>query len=180
MDNEHNPYQFPGQEPDPAAVDPSLRIQSEIVHIDPDQAPWLDEVPSQQGGETAVVEQPLSEEELLEQQRREERRLAREANIFWQFISGNFLILEGIAGTYRYLLIVAATLFLSVVSIFYSFHLSARYTQREREVQLLQERSLEYQRMRFNKTSHTAILRELKARGIPIYDLQESKTIIEK
>ncbi len=161
MSREFNPYDFPPPEPGYKE-----RLAQEVIHIEADEE-----------------SEELSEEELLEIQEEEERaarQAARESKVFWQFISGNWLILEGIASTYRYLLIVAATLFLSVVSIFYSFHLSERYTNRVSSVQLLKERSLEYQQARFNNTSHSAIVKELRSRNIPLYDLQESKTIIER
>ncbi|MFI3332517.1 MAG: hypothetical protein SNI51_00670 [Rikenellaceae bacterium] len=119
------------------------------------------------------------EGELTPEQQEELRRIAREKSVFWQFISGNWMILDGVTGTYRYLLIIASTLFLSVVSIFVTFHLSEKLTLRTQSVQLLRERALEYQRIRFNSTSHSAIVKELERRGIPLYDLHESKTIIE-
>ncbi len=172
MDKEFNPYEFPASA-EPAA--PSDRVESEVVHVDP----WLQDDSISAEERRRAAEEALAEAQA-EEAAAEERRKAREANPFWQFISGNWLILEGITGTYRYLLIVAATLFMSVVSIFYSFHLGAKYTTRERSVQLLRERSLEYQRVRFNKTSHSAIEEELRRRNIQIFDLQESKTIIEK
>ncbi len=163
MNREFNPYEFPIPER-------QSRIENEVVRVESE--------PSEQQGETdELTEEQIAERE--EEEAREAKRRAREANPFWQFISGNWLILEGITGTYRYLLIVAATLFLSVVSIFYSFHLGEKYTRRAAEVQLLRERKLEYSRVRFNNTSHTAIIKELKRRNIPLYDIQESKTIIE-
>ncbi len=171
MDKEFNQYDFEG-ESSPESPDQE-RIASEVIHIEQDSD--LEGSDALQGGE-----EPLSEEELAAIKAEEERIKARESKFFWQFISGNWLVLDGITGTYRYLLIVAATLFLSVVTIFYSFHLGAKYTKREAHVQLLHERSLEYQRVRFNKTSHSAIVKELKRRNIQLYDLQESKTIIEK
>ncbi len=163
MDKKFNPFDELGI----TAPEQSQRVQNEVIHVDADKSESDDE------------EEELSEEER-EEQEREERRAARERKISWQIISGNWLILEGITGTYRYLLIIAATLFLSVVSIFYSFHLGEKYTHRVSSVQLLRERSLEYQQARFNSTSHSAITKELKQRNIPLYDLQESKTIIEK
>ncbi|MFR9503377.1 MAG: hypothetical protein SNH73_02850 [Rikenellaceae bacterium] len=163
MSREFNPYEY--REP---IATPSERIESEVVHVEREELP-----PSEEESEE-------EREEREEEERQEAKRKAREKNIFWQFISGNWLILEGITGTYRYLLVVAATLFLSVVSIFYTFHISERYTQRESSVQLLRERALEYQSVRFNKTSHSAIVKELQRRNIPLYDVQESKTIIER
>ncbi len=176
MSREFDPYQFPIEQRN----SPSSKIESEVIHVEGegDLPPWFEgDAP------TEPSEPPMSDEEREEAEAEAEaeaKRKAREANPFWQFISGNWLILQGTTGTYRYLICVAIALFLSVVSIFYSFHLGAKYSSRERSVQLLRERSLEYQRLRFNKTSHSAIVKELKARNIPIYDMQESKTIIEK
>ncbi len=150
------------------------RIEREVIYITPDEE--AEAAPEETEAPTPEELQKEAEAEA----RREERQKQREANPFWQFISGNWLILEGTTGTYRYLLIIAATLFLSVVSIFYSFHLSERYALREKSVQLLKERSLEFQSARFNATSHSAIVKELRRRRIPLYDMQESKTIIEK
>ncbi len=173
MDKRFNPYEFPTPSPQEDAQRQS-RIEQEVVSIERE--------------EQEEPEQPdLSEEQEAEREReaqaeaeREARRKAREANPYWQFISGNWLTLEGVTGIYRYLLVIAVTLFLSVVSIFYSFHLGEKYTRRSSQVQLLRERSIEYSRVRFNSTSHTAIIKELKRRNIPLYDIQESKTIIEK
>ncbi|MFI3280848.1 MAG: hypothetical protein R3Y44_02630 [Rikenellaceae bacterium] len=177
MSREFNPYEFPPPDSDPNF---ERRVEVEVVHVERNDQPTD---PAADPADPTAEQQELTPEQIAEQQeeqRREERRIAREANPFWQFISGNWLILEGITGTYRYLLVVAATLFFSVVSIFYSFHLSEQYTLKSRDVQLLRERSLEYRKARFNKTSHSAIVKELKARNIPLYDMQEAKTIIEK
>ncbi len=185
--------------PDPER---SHRIEAEVEIVQAAQREQEEQQEEQQEGSERAVSRGLSErgkegskergkeggqegsegeltpEELAEQMAQEAQR-RRESSIFWQFISGNWMILDGVTGTYRYLLIIAATLFLSVVSIFVTFHLSERLTQRTESVQLLRERSLEYQRIRFNNTSHSAIVKELERRGIPLYDLHESKTIIE-
>ncbi len=152
------------------------RIEAEIVHIE--EGAEDKEAEEKETEETEETEEQRQERE--DEEKRKAKQKAREANPFWQFISGNWLILEGVTGSYRNLIWVAVALFLSVVSIFTSFHLSERYTLKERSVQLLRERSLEYQRVRFNKTSHSAIVKELARRKIPLYDMQESKTIIDK
>lgn len=162
------------------------RIESEIIHVERDESHSFD-VPNEDP-ELPLTEEQQEAERLRaeeEQQAREEeeqaaeRQRRREANPFWQFISGNWLILESVTVSYGKLMVVAVALIFSVASIFISFHLSEVYTTREREVQLLRERSLEYQRVRFNSTSHSAIVKELERRGIPLYDMQESKTIIK-
>ncbi|MFI3263835.1 MAG: hypothetical protein SNG38_02590 [Rikenellaceae bacterium] len=151
------------------------RVEAEIIHTEE----GADSAAAEEG-EESEEERQEREKEREEEEKRKAKQKAREANPFWQFISGNWLILDGVTGSYRKLIWVAVALFLSVVSIFTSFHLSERYTLRERSVQLLRERSLEYQRVRFNSTSHSAIVKELARRKIPLYDMQESKTIIDK
>ncbi len=180
MSKEFNPYEFTTPQPREQTVEQqrASRVETEVIRIEEgeeDETEEGAETPKQEGEPTLS-----DEEEEKRAAAAEAKRIARESNPFWQFISGNWLILDGIAGTYAYLLVVAAALFLSVVSIFYSFHLGEKYTRRSSQVQLLRERELEFRRARFNATSHTAILRELKERGIPVYDIQESKTIIDK
>ncbi len=182
MDREYNPFDFDHSER-------SRRIEKEVEILTNKEGEEREE---QRGEEMGAVQgeadaNPLPERELTpeelkeaeEERIRTERRIAREKSIFWQFISGNWMVLEGVTGTYRYLLIIAATLFASVLSIFVTFHLSEQLTRRTDSVQLLRERSLEYQKIRFNKTSHSAIVNELERRSIPLYDLHESKIIIE-
>ncbi len=156
------------------------RIESEIIHVERDESHNPD-VPENQEQELPLTEEQQEELRLRieAEEQAEERQRRREANPFWQFISGNWLILESVTVSYGKLMVVAVALIFSVASIFISFHLSEVYTTREKEVQLLRERSLEYQRVRFNSTSHSAIVKELTRRGIPLYDMQESKTIIE-
>ncbi len=178
MSEEFNPYEF--REPAP---DYSRRVESEVVRLPSSD----DEVGDDSFDEyDPLEERPLSEEERLsieEEQRkeaeREARRIKREANPFWQFISGNWLINEGVADAYRYLIIIALLLFFSVVSIFYSLHLDAKYARKVNNVQLLRERSLEYQSVKFDKTSHSAIVKELERRNIELYELPQSKIVIE-
>ncbi len=156
------------------------RIEAEIIHVERDEAQGLG------ASENEEPELPLTEEQqeaerlrIEAEEQAAERQRRREANPFWQFISGNWLILESVTVSYGKLMVVAVALIFSVASIFISFHLSEVYTTRDKEVQLLRERSLEYQRVRFNSTSHSAIVKELARRNIPLYDMQESKTIIE-
>ena len=60
--------------------------------------------------------------------------------------------------------------FLSIVVMFWSLHLDMRYTRLERDVQKLRERSIRMQEQRYQRTTHSAIVRQLEARGIELYD----------
>ncbi len=167
MAEEFNPFEF--RETTPS--DYSSRVEREVVYVsEPEQ-------------ESEEQELPLTEEEIAEieaEERRQERQRRREANPLWQFISGNWLVNEGVAESYRYLIAVAVLLFCSVVSIFTSLRLDQNYARAVDNVQLLRERSLEYRTMRFDQTSHSAIVNELKKRGIPLYESKEAKIIIDK
>ena len=62
---------------------------------------------------------------------------------------------------------------------FWSLHLDMRYTRLERDVQKLRERSIRLQEQRYQRTTHSAIVEQLRARGIELYDPQAPGEIIE-
>ena len=71
---------------------------------------------------------------------------------------------------YPYMLTIAGMFFLSIMVMFWSLHLDMRYTRLERDVQKLRERSIRLQEQRYQRTTHSAIVRQLEARGIELYD----------
>ena len=77
---------------------------------------------------------------------------------------------EGVSKYYPYMLTIAGMFFLSIVVMFWSLHLDMRYTRLERDVQKLRERSIRMQEQRYQRTTHSAIVRQLEARGIELYD----------
>ncbi len=166
MAKEFNPYEF--QESTPP--DYTQRVEREVVFVTaPDE-------------EATDAELPLIEEQIADaeaERRREEKQRRREKNPFWQFISGNWLVNEGVAEAYLYLIAVAFLLFCSVVSIFTALRLDQNYARAVDNVQLLRERSLEFRSVRFDQTSHSAIIKELNARGIPLYESKDAKITIE-
>ena len=109
-------------------------------------------------------------------QRRERRR---RASTFWQLFSGTILVREGVSKYYPYMLTIAGMFFLSIVVMFWSLHLDMRYTRLERDVQKLRERSIRLQEQRYQRTTHSAIVRQLEARGIELYDPLAPGEIIE-
>jgi len=108
-------------------------------------------------------------EERAEAEERE-RRESRRASTFWQLFSGSILVREGVSKYYPYMLTIAGMFFLSIVVMFWSLHLDMRYTRLERDVQKLRERSIRMQEQRYQRTTHSAIVRQLEARGIELYD----------
>ena len=63
---------------------------------------------------------------------------------------------------------------------FTALHLDMKYTRLEREVQLLRERSVRLQEQSFRSTTHSAVVRALAERGIPLYDPAAPGEIIEE
>ncbi len=122
------------------------------------------------------------EEEALrraEAEAREARERRRRSSMLWQLFSGSILVRRGVSRYYPYLLTIAGVFFLSIVVMFWSLHLDMRYTRLEREVQKLRERSIRLQEQRFQRTTHSAIVEQLHARGIDLYDPQTPGEIIE-
>ena len=109
-------------------------------------------------------------EERAEAEERERRESRRRASTFWQLFSGSILVREGVSKYYPYMLTIAGMFFLSIVVMFWSLHLDMRYTRLERDVQKLRERSIRMQEQRYQRTTHSAIVRQLEARGIELYD----------
>ena len=176
MKEKFNPYDAIGENTQDSY---SQRVESEVVILANDEQEQTSE------DDDHFSQEPLSEEEREQierekqaEERREQARLRREANPVWQFVSGNWLVKEGVTESYRYLIMVAVVLFLSVVSIFTALKLDQNYAKGEDNLQLLRERSFHYRKMRFNKTSHSAIVEELKRREIPLIEPNESKTKI--
>ena len=86
---------------------------------------------------------------------------------------------SGVSKYYPYMLTIAGMFFLSIMVMFWSLHLDMRYTRLERDVQKLRERSIRLQEQRYQRTTHSAIVEQLRARGIELYDPQAPGEIIE-
>ena len=87
---------------------------------------------------------------------------------------------ESFSGYYRYLIYMAVTFFVSIFVMFTALHLDMKYTRLEREVQLLREHSVRLQEQSFRSTTHSAVVRALAERGIPLYDPAAPGEIIEE
>ena len=115
-----------------------------------------------------------------EQERAARMERRRKSSFLWLLFSGNILVREGYSGYYRYLIYMAVTFFVSIFVMFTALHLDMKYTRLEREVQLLRERSVRLQEQSFRSTTHSAVVRALAERGIPLYDPAAPGEIIEE
>ena len=126
-----------------------------------------------------VADEEREAEERAEAEERERRERRRRSSTFWQLFSGTILVREGVSKYYPYMLTIAGMFFLSIMVMFWSLHLDMRYTRLERDVQKLRERSIRLQEQRYQRTTHSAIVEQLRARGIELYDPQAPGEIIE-
>ena len=100
----------------------------------------------------------------------ERRERRRRSNPLWLLFTGNILVREGISEYYCYMLCIAGMFFISIVVIFMTLRLDMKFSRLEREVQVLHERSLRLQQERYRRTTHSAILDELRRRDIDLAD----------
>ena len=122
----------------------------------------------------AVVgaEREAEQEQRAEQERAARMERRRKSSFLWLLFSGNILVRESFSGYYRYLIYMAVTFFVSIFVMFTALHLDMKYTRLERSVRL-QEQS-------FRSTTHSAVVRALAERGIPLYDPAAPGEIIEE
>ena len=116
------------------------------------------------------ADREAEQEQRAEQERAARMERRRKSSFLWLLFSGN----------YRYLIYMAVTFFVSIFVMFTALHLDMKYTRLEREVQLLRERSVRLQEQSFRSTTHSAVVRALAERGIPLYDPAAPGEIIEE
>lgn len=127
-------------------------------------------------------------EQDREQQRTEEQEKSREqakqrlkrSRLFWQLFSGNILLNRNVQEHYGYLVAIAVMCVLSIFVMFSALYADLRYSQVEREVQLVRERSIRLQEQLYRRTTHQAIRDELSRRGINLQDPHKPKEVVEE
>lgn len=117
--------------------------------------------------------------ERAEERARERKERRRKASTLWQLLSGTILVQEGISRYYPYMLCIAAMFFLSIVMMFTALHFDMKYSRLEEEVQWLRERLIRLEEQRFSRTTHSAVVEQLRLRGIGLYDPEKPALRIE-
>ncbi len=110
--------------------------------------------------------EPKNDTRLEEDQPRPRKR--RRASTARQLLTGSILIREDISKYYRYLWGIAAMCFVSIFVMFLALQCDVKCSRLEREVRVLRARAITMESRRFHQTTHTAIVRELEARKIPL------------
>ncbi len=128
--------------------------------------------------EEAAAEE--AEREALEAERREReaREKRRQSSTMRQIVTGMILINGQTRRYYPYVLAIAAMSFLSIVVMFWSLHLDMRFSRLEREIQMLEERAMRMEEMRYRRTTRAAIEAELQRRNIRLEDPSTTDIII--
>ena len=119
------------------------------------------------------------EAERAEREAEEEQARQRNASIWRQFFSGRILVHDMVRGSYRYVAVIVAMFFASIVVLFWALRLDIRYARLSDEVQLLHERSIRMQEQRYLRSSHSAIVESLRERGLELYDPLRPSEVIE-
>ncbi|MBQ4539868.1 MAG: hypothetical protein IJA37_01670 [Alistipes sp.] len=144
------------------------RVRSEVRRIQSGEADEDIERDREAEAEAEAAEQA--------EQHRERKRRSR---LSWQLISGSILTSQGVRDIYRYLAVIAVMSFLSIMVMFATLYADLRFSQVERDVQLLRERSIRLQEELHRKTTHQAVREELARRGIDLRDPERTKTVVD-
>lgn len=130
--------------------------------------------------EVRRMERGEADDDLREAEEERRRKAARRASsTFWQLVSGTILLRRGVSQYYPYMACIAGMFLLSIMVMFWSLHLDMKYSRLEREVQLLRERSIRLEEQRFSRTTHSAVVEELRRRGIDLQDPPAPGEIID-
>lgn len=176
------------------------RVLREVRHVEsgasvPEQEPVAEppqvEPPLRRPLHEEDYEQLDIEAERLEREEREQREQCedeeeeaknhrRRISTFWQLVSGAILVREGVSKYYPYMLTVALMFLGNIFVIFTALYSDIQYSKREKEVQRLRERYIHFEEQRLKTTTHSAIERELRRRGIPLYEPSAPNELIEK
>lgn len=130
-------------------------------------------------------EELIKDDEREEEERQQEEKALKKAqrrkkSTFWQIITGTILVQEGLSKHYGYLWTIAGMFFLSIAMMFTALHADMKYSHLDREVKVLRAKQTHLQRQRTLRTTHSAITKELKKRGIPLQDPRRQPLKIEE
>ncbi len=157
----HNDHEFNPEERLKREQDEELarRIRREVRRV-------------QSGEADPEIEEEIAQEEAEKEEKKlsEERAKRRAASPLRGIFTGNILRQEWLTGHYRYPLIIAAVFLLSIIVMFWSLRLDMTLSREQREVQLLREKAVRLSEQRNRITTHSAVVEELRRRGIPLED----------
>lgn len=126
-----------------------------------------------------VIEEESADQELVDEienyayeEPQKPKKRSRIVEFIFLMLTGNVLTMREVSKYYSHMIVVALLFLISITVLFGSLHLDVRHNQLANEVQMLRERSVRLKQLRYEKSSHAAVLKELQNRKI---DLEESK-----
>lgn len=133
----------------------------------------------QTGAAAEDIAEDIAREE--EQQALEEKKSKRPRWVMWinSVVTGDILLAEEVKRVYTLLTMLGVIFFASIATIFGSLQRDMRYRELEKEVALLKERAIRTSEECYRHSSHSAILRKLKERGIEIEDPKTQPKILK-
>lgn len=127
-------------------------------------------VGSGEADEDIRADRDRDEAEEARRKEAERQQSRRQGSLLWGLVTGGVIGREWLARHYRYPLLIAGIFFVSIFIMFWALRLDVKYTRLEHEVQLLRERSIRLEEQRYRLTTHSAVVEQLRARGIPLSD----------
>ena len=133
----------------------------------------------QTGAAKEDIEADIAQE--AKQRALEEKRAKRSRWAVWinSVVTGDILLAEEVKRVYTLLTMLGVIFFASIATIFGSLQRDMRYRELEKEVALLKERAIRTSEECYRHSSHSAILRKLKERGIDIEDPKTQPKILK-
>lgn len=95
------------------------------------------------------------------------------------FFTGDILTTSKMQQLYKYMWIVAGIYFASIIAILVSLQLDINCAALQREVVLLEERAIRISEECSAHSSHSAILKKVKERGVSLCDSKDVPTTIK-
>ncbi len=94
-------------------------------------------------------------------------------------LTGNILLKRGVSKYYSHMFIVAVLFFISIMVLFGSLHLDMTHNRLTNESQMLREKSIRLKEVRSSQTTHSAIIKELKRRKLPIAESDKPAILVD-
>lgn len=131
--------------------------------------------------QTGAAAEDIAKDIAREEQALEEKKAKRPRWVMWvnSVITGDILLAEEVKRVYTLLTMLGVIFFASIATIFGSLQRDMRYRELEKEVALLKERAIRTSEECYRHSSHSAIQRKLKERGINIEDPKTQPKILK-
>ena len=131
--------------------------------------------------QTGAANADIADDIAREEQQASEKKNNRPRWVIWinSVVTGDILLAEEVKRIYTLLTMLGVIFFASIATIFGSLQRDMRYRVLEKEVALLKERAIRTSEECYRHSSHSAILRKLKERGIDIEDPKTQPKILK-